>query len=73
MKKMSEYESYSRLLTWFMALLLVAFVAGCGSGGDGGRDPVLGTGVGLGGGGGGGGGGGAVRKLVNCVEGNVSV
>jgi ice-binding like protein/Big-like domain-containing protein len=54
MKKMSEFESYSRFLTWFMAMLLVALAAGCGSGGDGGRDPILGTpGIGVPGGPGG--------------------
>lgn len=42
MKKMSKFESYSRVLTWFMALVLSAFVAGCGGGGSGGGDPVLG-------------------------------
>ena len=45
MSKMSKFESYSgrsRFLTWFMALMLTAFAAGCGGGGDGGRDPVLG-------------------------------
>ena len=52
----NKFEIYCGFLTWFMALLLVVLAAGCGSGGDGGRDPVLGTGAGLGGGGGGGGG-----------------
>ena len=41
MNKMGKFESYSRFLTRFVALLLVAFVAGCGSGG---RDPILGAG-----------------------------
>lgn len=40
---MKKFESYSRFLTWFMALLLSALAAGCGGGG-GGRDPILGTG-----------------------------
>ena len=38
---MKKFESYSRFLTWSMALLLVALAAGCGGGG-GGRDPILG-------------------------------
>jgi hypothetical protein len=42
MNKMSKFETYSRFLVWFMALLLGAMAAGCGGGG--GRDPVLGTG-----------------------------
>ncbi|MDP2241630.1 MAG: ice-binding family protein [Burkholderiales bacterium] len=42
---MKKFESYSRFLTWFMALLLVALAAGCGGGGGGGRDPILGTGA----------------------------
>ena len=33
---MNKFESYSGCLTWFMALLLSALVAGCGSGGGGG-------------------------------------
>ena len=37
---MNKFESYSGFLQWFMALLLVAFVAGCGGGG--GKDPILG-------------------------------
>ncbi|MDD5176385.1 MAG: Ig-like domain-containing protein [Sterolibacterium sp.] len=40
----SKYERYSGFLTWFMALLLSALAAGCGGGGDGGRDPILGGG-----------------------------
>jgi hypothetical protein len=32
MDKMSGYEGYSRFLAWFMATLLVALAAGCGSG-----------------------------------------
>ena len=39
---MSKFESYSKFQTWFVALLLTAFMAGCGSGG--GQDPILGTG-----------------------------
>src|SRR5450759_937560 len=39
---MKKYESYSRVLPWFMALLLSVLVAACG-GGDGGRDPILGA------------------------------
>lgn len=43
---MNNFKSYSRFLTWFMALLLSALVAGCGGGGGGGgRDPILGTGA----------------------------
>jgi hypothetical protein len=38
---MKKFESYSRFLTWPMALLLVALAAGCGGGGGGG-DPILG-------------------------------
>lgn len=42
---MNKFASYSRVLPWFMALLLSAFVAGCGGGGGGGgRDPILGSG-----------------------------
>src|SRR5476649_2580228 len=40
----SKFESYSRLVTWFIALSLIALVAGCGGSGSGGRDPILGTG-----------------------------
>jgi hypothetical protein len=40
---MNKLESYSRGLTWFMALLLSALAAGCGGGGEG-RDPILGAG-----------------------------
>jgi hypothetical protein len=42
MNNMSKFKSYSRVLTWFMALLVAAFSAGCGGGGAGGGDPVLG-------------------------------
>jgi hypothetical protein len=37
---MKKYESYSRAVPWFAALLLSALVAACG----GGRDPILGAG-----------------------------
>ena len=36
---MKLFQSYSRVLPWFMALLLSAFVAACG----GGKDPILGS------------------------------
>jgi hypothetical protein len=39
---MNTFERYSRCLTWFMALLMVALAAGCG-GGSGGQDPILGA------------------------------
>lgn len=39
---MNRCESVTRPLMWFMALLLAAFVAGCGGGG---QDPILGTGA----------------------------
>ncbi len=42
MTNMSKISSCSRFLTWLMAMLLVAFTAGCGGGGGGGRDPILG-------------------------------
>jgi hypothetical protein len=48
---MNKFERYSRRLTWFTALLLVAFVAGCG---DGGKDSILGSPTGSGGAGAGG-------------------
>jgi hypothetical protein len=48
----SKFESYSRLVTWFIVLSLVALAAGCGGSGGGGRDPILGTGGMAGGGGG---------------------
>lgn len=41
MNHMSKSNSYSRFLTWFMALTVSALVAGCGGGG-GGQDPILG-------------------------------
>jgi hypothetical protein len=44
---MYKFKSYSRTLPWFMALALSAVAAGCGGGGDGGRDPILGTGAGV--------------------------
>src|SRR5450759_735362 len=40
-KQMSNFESYFRILTWLIALLLSAFAAGCGGGGQG---PILGGG-----------------------------
>ena len=39
---MNKFASYSRGLTWLMALLLSALLAACGGGGGGGRDPILG-------------------------------
>src|ERR1035437_660020 len=39
--EMSNFESYFRILTWLIALLLSAFAAGCGGGGQG---PILGGG-----------------------------
>ena len=38
---MHRFERFTQPLTWSMALLLVAFVAGCGGGGS---DPILGAG-----------------------------
>lgn len=40
---MKKFESYSRVLPWFMALLLSALVAACG----GGQAPILGAAVGV--------------------------
>jgi hypothetical protein len=40
---MKKFDSYSKSVTWSMALLLCAVATGCGGGG-GGRDPILGTG-----------------------------
>ncbi|MBE0625254.1 MAG: Ig-like domain-containing protein [Burkholderiales bacterium] len=40
MKNANRFDSYSRFLSWFMALMLGALLAGCGGGGGG--DPVLG-------------------------------
>src|SRR5674476_490429 len=37
---MKKYESYSRVLPWFMALILGALLAACG----GGQNPILGDG-----------------------------
>lgn len=37
---MKKYESYARVMPWFMALVLSVLVAACG----GGRDPILGAG-----------------------------
>ncbi|MBK7002351.1 MAG: Ig-like domain-containing protein [Rhodoferax sp.] len=39
---MKKYESYARVLPWFMALILSVLLAACGGGG--GRDPILGSG-----------------------------
>jgi len=39
-KQMKKYESYARVLPWFMALVLSVLLAACG----GGRDPILGAG-----------------------------
>lgn len=39
---MNKFEKYSRLMPWFMALLLSTLLAACGGGG--GRDTILGTG-----------------------------
>jgi len=56
---MNRFGSFSRPLTWFMALVLAAFVAGCGGGGGGdgggsgaGAPTNPGTGTGTGGAGG---------------------
>lgn len=38
---MKKYDSYARVLPWFMALFLSVLVAACG----GGREPILGAGV----------------------------
>ncbi len=57
---MNRFGQFSKPLTWLMALLLAAFVAGCGSGSSGG-------GSGGGGGGGGGGGSGSVCEGADCV------
>src|ERR1035437_3761364 len=43
-RQMNKIKSVTELLTWFMALLLVAFVAGCGGGSG---DPILGLGGGV--------------------------
>lgn len=40
---MKSQQPYAKPLMWFSGLIMTAFVAGCGGGGDG-RDPVLGTG-----------------------------
>jgi len=42
-KTMNKFKSVTQPLMWCMALLLVAFLAGCGGGG---MDPILGTGGG---------------------------
>lgn len=41
---MNRFEGVTKPLMWFMALLLTAFVAGCGGGSGGGRDAILGGG-----------------------------
>ena len=45
---MNRFGSFSKPLMWFMALLLAAFVAGCGSGGGAGGDGGTSTGPGPG-------------------------
>jgi hypothetical protein len=40
---MKKFDRYSRTLIWFSAVLLVAFVAGCGGGSSGVASPALGT------------------------------
>lgn len=44
---MNKFKSNSSVQPWFMAVVLSAFAAGCGGGG---QDPILGTGAGAGGG-----------------------
>lgn len=41
---MKKFQPYTRVLPWFMALLLSTLVAACGGGG-GGKDPILGADV----------------------------
>lgn len=41
---MKKFDSCFRNLTWFVGMLLTVSLAGCGGGGDQGRDPILGTG-----------------------------
>ena len=41
---MNKIERHSSFLAWFGALLLTTMLAGCGGGGDQGRDPILGSG-----------------------------
>ena len=42
---MNRFESYSKRLFWAIPVLVTALVAGCGSGGGSGQDPILGTGA----------------------------
>ena len=41
---MNKFDSSFRRAIWLSAFLFAALAAGCGGGGDQGRDPVLGTG-----------------------------
>ena len=41
---MNKFKNSFKRVSWLFALLLSALAAGCGGGGDQGRDPVLGTG-----------------------------
>lgn len=43
---MKKFQPHTRVLPWFMALLLSTLVAACGGGG-GGKDPILGADVGI--------------------------
>lgn len=43
MNSVNTLKHHSRGLPWAMALLLTVLATGCGSGGDGGRDPILGA------------------------------
>jgi len=47
-KQLNKFGIYSRSMMWSMALLLTAFVAGCGSGGGGGAPAAGGAGGGAG-------------------------
>jgi hypothetical protein len=48
-RKMKNFESSTKPMMWFMALLLAAVVAGCGGGGDGIAPTAPGAGSGVGG------------------------